>query len=96
MASLFIKDPETAALAHRVAAKLGTTKTEAVRRGLTAIESGETFEAADGGAVTGKTVEWLRQYRAQHPLPDREAMKIDKAFYDSLSDEEDVVDPWSD
>ncbi|WP_271300229.1 type II toxin-antitoxin system VapB family antitoxin [Sphingomonas sp. CV7422] len=95
MASLFIKDPETAALAGKVAAQLGTTKTEAVRRGLTSLETAGISEAPNGGAVTVRTVDWLRQYRAQHPLPDREAMKIDKAFYDSLSDEEDVVDPWS-
>lgn len=87
VASLFIKDPATAELAGRVALQLGTTKTAAVNRGLQALERGSVSEAKPGS-----TADWLRAYRAAHPLPDVEAMKIDKAFYDSLSDEEDIVD----
>ncbi len=92
MASLFIKDANTAALAAHVAGQLGTTKTEAVRRGLTCLH-------ADAGPpsklAAGSTADWLRAYRARRPLPDREQLEIDKAFYDSLSDEDDVFDPWS-
>jgi hypothetical protein len=40
-------------------------------------------------------VQWLLDYRAAHPLPDRERMKADKAFYDSLNDEDDICDPWA-
>ena len=38
VASLYIKDPETAALAERVSRRLGTSKTDAVRRALAALE----------------------------------------------------------
>lgn len=90
MASLYIKDGETAALAGRVAAQLGTTKTDAVRKGLRALE-----QLGAGEKPEGSTADWLRDYRAKHPLPDMQRMKADKAFFDSLSGEEDVFDPWA-
>ncbi|TPG12339.1 type II toxin-antitoxin system VapB family antitoxin [Sphingomonas oligophenolica] len=91
MASLFIKDTGTAALATEIAEQLGTTKTEAVRRGLQCLAH---HKATEQAAPTGSTVDWLRDYRARHPLPDREALKLGKAFFDSLSDEEDDLGPW--
>lgn len=91
MASLFIKDTGTAALAAKVAQELGTTKTEAVRRGLQSLVLART---AAKTMPTGSTADWLRTYRLHHPLPDREAMRLDKTFYDSLSDEEDDFGPW--
>lgn len=90
MASLYIKDRETAALASRVAAQLGTTKTDAVRKGLRTLE-----QLGGGGKPEGSTADWLREYRARRPLPDMQRMKADKAFFDSLSGEEDVFDPWA-
>lgn len=90
MASLYIKDRDTAAAAARVAAKLGVTKTEAVRRALRQLETGQPPSHS-----AGSTIEWLRAYRAERPLPDRGAAAADKAFYDSLSDEDQVVDPWA-
>ena len=90
MASLYIKDEEANALAGRVAAQLGTTKTEAVKRALRSVTL-----PAPATAVSGSTADWLRTFRAAHPLPDGAAMAADKAFYDSLSDEEDVHDPWA-
>ena len=92
MASLFIKDADTAALANKIAGQLGTTKTEAVKRGLTCLAKVEALGRID---VVGKTSDWLREYRDLRPLADRHALEIDKAFYDSLSDEDDVFDPWS-
>lgn len=91
MASLFIKDDRTAALAADVARRLGTTKTEAVRRGLQVLAVAQNDGPAESA---GRTADWLRAYRKNHPLPDREAMKIDKAFYDALSDEENDFGPW--
>lgn len=89
MASLFIRDDETARLAGKVAAQLRTTKTDAVRRALKGIDTGDTTVS------DGSTADWLRAYRAVRPLPDRERMKADKAFYDSLSDEDTIFDPWA-
>lgn len=83
MASLYIKDQETAALAQRVAADLGTTKTAAVRKGLLSLRVEK-----KSSAPQGSTAQWLREFRARRPLPDLERMAADKAFYDSLSDEE--------
>lgn len=90
MASLFIKDIGTAALAAKVAEQLGTTKTEAVRRGLQSLA----VDAEDTAPAVGSTAGWLREYRRRRPLPDRETLKLDKAFFDSLSDEEDDFGPW--
>jgi antitoxin VapB len=92
VASLFIKDAETNALAAQIADRLGTTKTEAVRRGLSSLNVASDPKLAP---VAGSTADWLRAYRARRPLPDREAMKLDKAFFDSLSDQDDVFDPWA-
>lgn len=89
MASLFIKDSETAALATELAAKLGKTKTEVVRdllrerkAELAAKEPRQDFVA------------WVAEYRRKHPLPAPTGLKADKAFYDWLSGEEDVDDPF--
>lgn len=89
MASLFIKDSETAALAAELAARLKVTKTELVRDCLKRrkAELGEEKEKPD-------FVEWMKRYRRDHPLPPATGLKADKAFFDWLSGEEDVDDPF--
>lgn len=87
MASLYIKDSETAALAERVAKRLGTTKTEAVRNALRKMDA-ELKSGPDGQS----TVHWLEEFRRKHPLPPPTGRKADKAFFDWLSGEEDVPD----
>ncbi len=87
MASLYIKDNETAALAERVAKQLGTTKTEAVRNALRKVEA-----ELKPRVSRQSTVEWLEEFRRNHPLPPKTGAKADKAFYDWLSDGEDVPD----
>lgn len=87
MGALYIKDGKTAFLAERVAERLGTTKTEAVRQAL------EKLEASIEPAMPEKklsTIEWVREYRKKHPLPAPTGLRADKAFYDWLSGEEDV------
>jgi antitoxin VapB len=82
MASLYIKDPETAAIAARLAKRLGTTKTEAVRRAL------QDAEGAIGDApTTRRWADWIADYRREHPLPAATGKKADKAFFDWLSGE---------
>lgn len=85
MASLYIKDQETAALAAEVAKRLGTTKTDAVRTALR--EKKATFAPESRGPVPD-IVEWLRERRRTHPLPDRPGHLADKAFFDELSGED--------
>lgn len=85
MASLYIKDSETAALAERLARQLGTTKTEAVRSALRRMEA-----ELEPRAGPGSTVQWLKEFRRKHPLPPPTGAKADKTFYDWLSDEEDM------
>ncbi|WP_315761304.1 type II toxin-antitoxin system VapB family antitoxin [Sphingomonas sp. Y38-1Y] len=82
MASLYIKDPETAALATRLAKRLGTTKTEAVRD---ALRKAEQALPKEEGARS--TLDWLNEYRQRNPLPPPTGRKADKAFFDWLSGE---------
>lgn len=89
MASLYIKDDETAALAGRMAERLGTTKTATVKRALRELEAALSTHRRE---PMQSTVEWLREYRKEHPLPPPTGLKADKAFYDWLSGEEDVPD----
>ena len=78
MASLYIKDSETAALADRVARIRGVTKTQAVREALeTALKDIPPKERQLD------IVEWIEHRRAAHPLrPTGRAS--DKAFFDAL------------
>lgn len=82
MASLYIKDPETAALAARLAKRMGTTKTQVVRDALRRAEA-----ALPKEEVVRSTLEWLDDYRRRNPLPPRTGLKADKAFFDWLSGE---------
>ena len=81
MASLYIKDSETAALAAELAAELGTTKTEAVRdalrRRITEIASPKAKSKKD-------LLEQLDAWRTANPLPPPTGLKADKAFFDEL------------
>jgi antitoxin VapB len=83
MASLYIKDSETAELAARIARRMQTTKTEAVRNALRKVEA-ELGPAPDKQS----TVEWLIEFRRKNPLPPPTGLKADKAFYDEMWGEE--------
>ncbi len=85
MASLFIKDPATAEHAARLAARLGVTKTDVVRRGLAALESQLSPEER-----RREFHERVGRWRTDNPLPPPTGMEADKAFYDWLSGEEDA------
>lgn len=85
MASLYIKDSEVAGRVHRIAQRLGTTKTEAVSRALAALEERigpDRLNRQPGFA------ERMSAYRADHPLPPK-IRETDKAFYDRLWNEPD-------
>lgn len=86
MASLYIKDQETAALAAEVARRLGTTKTEAVR---TALREKKASFAPENNGPAPDIVEWLRERRRTHPLPPETGFQADKAFFDALWGEPD-------
>ena len=83
MASLFIKDAETAELATRVARRRGVTKTQAVRDALLKAEADLPTQP-----VKQSTADWLRDYRRLHPLPPLTGEKADKAFFDEMWGEE--------
>lgn len=80
MASLYIKDHDTYQLATRVAARLGTSKTAAVRRALLEIE--QNMERAERHP---DAPDWLKQFWRDHPLPAPTGQVADKAFFDELS-----------
>ncbi len=89
MASLFIKDSETAARAAELGAKLGKTKTEVVRD-LLRKRKAELTKPESTRDIIAKLDAW----RAANPLPPPTGLKADKAFFDWLSGEEDVHDPF--
>lgn len=84
MASLYIKDSETAELATELSERLGVTKTEIVRDLLRRRKA----ELAASVPVLPLR-ERLRIWREAHPLGEPTGLLADKAFYDSLNDEDD-------
>jgi len=89
MASLYIKDSNMAARADRFAKRLGTTKTDVVRQAFDALE-----EKLGPEQPKQDWIEWMNQYRRDHPLPPPTGLKVDKAFFDWLSGEEGVDDSF--
>lgn len=83
MASLYIKDPETAALVERVAKRSGKTKTALVRE-LAAAREAE-LERIEQRRSSREILEKIWR---DHPLGEPTGLEADKAFYDSLNDEE--------
>lgn len=79
MASLYIKDSETAALAAELAKALGTTKTEAVRDSLLRRKA-ELSAKSKGEAF----LRWQDDHRRANPLPPPTGLKADKAFFDEM------------
>ena len=86
MASLFIKDPETAAMVARVAERSGVTKTALVRELVSAREA--ELDRREVSTPTS-TYERLQRFWREYPLGEPTGLEADKAFYDSLNDEED-------
>ncbi len=85
MASLFVKDPEANELAIKAAVLQGKTKTQAVKDALR-----EVVERLEPTRKRRPNMtEWIIEYRKKHPLPEPTGLKADKAFYDSLNDEDD-------
>ncbi|WP_448662138.1 type II toxin-antitoxin system VapB family antitoxin [Sphingomonas sp. CJ20] len=85
MASLYIKDQEANALAERLAAERGLTKTAAVKLALRheLERSAGAAPAPDRRPLRERMVDFWER----HPLPDTLGPPADKAFFDSLSDE---------
>jgi antitoxin VapB len=84
MASLYIKDEEANRLAERLAAERGLTKTAAVKLALN--------HELERLPPTGRrpAIEVLEEFWSTHPLGQPTGREADKAFYDSLSDEDDL------
>ena len=86
MASLYIKDADTAELPPDVAELLGTSKTAAVHDALLHRKR-ELEQARPAPAVPLR--ERIEAWRKAHPLGRPTGLVADKAFYDSLNDEDD-------
>ena len=80
MASLYIKDAETAALVARVAKRSGVTKTALIRELAAAREA----ELQERDAPISSW-ERLQKFWQDHPLGEPTGLVADKAFYDELS-----------
>ncbi|MDF0486972.1 type II toxin-antitoxin system VapB family antitoxin [Sphingomonas sp. H39-1-10] len=84
MASLYIKDAKTAALVTRLAKRSGMTKTALVHALATAREA-----ELDREISRPSVRDVLEQIWAEHPgLLESTGLEADKAFYDSLNDED--------
>jgi len=83
MASLYIKNSDTADLAREVAVLLGTSKTAAVHDAL--LHRKRELERSKALSIHERMEAWRRA----HPLGEPTGLVADKAFYDSLNDEED-------
>ena len=83
MASLFIKDDETAALVTRVAKRSGLTKTALVRQ--LAAEREAQLDSADPHRAARERLEalWL-----EYPFTAIAGRTVDKAFFDEMWGEE--------
>jgi antitoxin VapB len=80
MASLYIKDQETADLVRRVAARSGMTNTALIRE-LAAAREAE----LERGERKMRARDRLDRFWREHPLPPPTGLKADKAFFDELS-----------
>ena len=80
MASLYVKDDEANDLAGRLAARRGISKTAAVKLALK--------RELDRDEVVVPLRERMAAWRKAHPLGEPTGLKADKAFYDSLNDED--------
>jgi antitoxin VapB len=81
MGALYVKDDEAERLAQQLASRRGLTKTAAVKLALTnELERDVPLES-----LRERMEEFWRTSRLKHDL----SVVIDKAFYDSLNDEED-------
>ncbi|HEU0065864.1 MAG TPA: type II toxin-antitoxin system VapB family antitoxin [Sphingomonas sp.] len=86
MASLFIKDTQTAEQVRTLAKRLGSTQTEVVRRAVSALER----ELAPHDDVQRPDfVSWIARHRRENPLPAPTGAKADKAFFDAMWGEPD-------
>lgn len=80
MASLYVKDEEANDLATRLAVQRGISKTAAVKLALQ--------HELDRGEAIVPLRERMAAWRKAHPLGEPTGLKADKAFYDSLNDED--------
>jgi antitoxin VapB len=85
MASLYIKDEETAALVARVAERSGLTKTALVRE-LAAAREADLDANRSRDDVRAKLDALWREY----PFPRSTGTKVDKAFFDKMWGEDDA------
>ena len=84
MASLYIKDAETNELAHQLARRRGLSKTAAVNLAL----RHELERDAPDSAAQRPVVDILEEFWRSHPLGEPTGLEADKAFYDSLYEDD--------
>lgn len=85
MASLYVKDSEANDLAERLAAARGLTKTAAVKLALTHELAREPQAPSRQESVQAV----LERFWKTSKLGEATGLNADKAFYDSLNDEDD-------
>ena len=84
MASLYIKDSEANTLAEQLAERRGVTKTAAVKLAL----SRELQRGDEAPPTREPVMSVLERFWREHNIGEPTGLVADKAFYDSLNDEE--------
>lgn len=74
--------------AARLAERLGTTEEDAIAKALEAFEA-DLDRAEDIPDKRKDFAAWVEYLHRTRPLPPSTGLKADKAFYDSLNDEDD-------
>ena len=85
MGALYVKDAEAFAMAKELSERRGLTKAAAVKLALANELAKDAPQAADEPTLPEKLAELRRTWKLQIDP----TIVIDKAFYDSLNDEED-------
>jgi antitoxin VapB len=88
MGHIELRDESLTGRASRLAARLGTTEEEAIAKALLAYEASLDRDQPMPDKRKDFTA-WVERYHRENPLPPSTRLKADKAFYDSLNDEED-------
>lgn len=86
MGYIELRDETLTERAARLAERLGTTEEDAIAKALAAFEENLDQTEPDKRKNFAAWVQW---YHRTHPLPPSTGLKADKAFYDSLNDEDD-------
>lgn len=87
MGFIELRDETLAGRVSRLAQRLGTTEEDAIGQALRAYEARLNMDEPMPDKRRDFTA-WVKEYRRRNPLPRATGLVADKAFYDSLNDDD--------